>query len=488
MTYDQSRVPLVEAVSAAQRAQPISFHMPGHKFNPTLLPEIAELFGAGVFTGDLNEIIPDLDNLHAPTGSFLRAQSLAAAAVGAERTFFLVNGSTAGNQAMLMAAARDGDTVIVPRAAHRSTYAGLILSGAKPIYAPPQVHPQVGFPLGIKVEAVAQCFAHHPEAVALHITSPNYYGYTSDVATLTELAHARDAAVLVDEAHGAHFPFHPALPPSAVSVGADLVVQSAHKTLGALTQAAWLHLTGDRLPASRVQHVLSLLKSSSPSVLLTSSLDAARRQMSLHGERLLTDAIERAQRARATIREIPGLWCYGAELVGAHGIAGHDPTKLVIRVSDAGWTGTGFAEQLWARFTLSVEFADPRHIIASISIADDDAKIDKLLACLRAIVEAGHALADDAPRMLTWPGMPPLIMSPRQATFARSCAVPLAGSVGRVCAEPVIPYPPGVPILMPGELIERELVEYVRELLALRIQIVGPEDRAVQTLRVVVTD
>ncbi|HTP07082.1 MAG TPA: aminotransferase class I/II-fold pyridoxal phosphate-dependent enzyme, partial [Anaerolineae bacterium] len=246
---DQTRAPFFDSlVTTRQYRNPLSFHMPGHKFNAALLPELADFFGAGVVTGDLNEAVPTIDYLHAATGALVEAQQLAAAAVGADHTFFLINGSTAGNQAMLIAAARDGQKVIIPRAAHRSVYAGLVLSGATPIYIAPRVHPQVHFPLAVEVSAVQNRLDEYPDVVAIHVTSPNYYGYLPDVKGLVELAHARNIPLLVDEAHGAHLCFHPDLPRSAVSLGADVVVQSPHKTLGAITQAAWLHLNGDRVP------------------------------------------------------------------------------------------------------------------------------------------------------------------------------------------------------------------------------------------------
>ncbi len=490
--YDQrheltpSRAPFFESLVTAQRSGPISFHMPGHKFDPELLPEFTGFFGEGVVTGDLTECLPPIDYLHAATSTLVEAQTLAASAVGADRTFFLVNGSTVGNQAMLMAVVHDGQKVIIPRAAHRSVYAGLILAGATPIYISPRYHPQVGFPLAVEASAIQERLAEHPDAVAVQITSPNYYGYLPDVSALVELAHNRNLPLLVDEAHGAHLPFHPDLPRSAVSHGADLVVQSAHKTLGALTQAAWLHLKGKRVSLTALQHIVAMLQSSSPSVLLTGSLDVARRQAVLHGRGLLDKALNLARHARHVIREIPGLWCYGAELVGEYGIAAHDPTKLVIRVTDTGLTGKAFAAELWSRFSIGVEFADPRHVICSITMADTAPKIDFLLAGLRAIAQdQRRPTRDDRETIQSPPELPELVLSPRQATFMPSRAVPLSDAIGEICAEQVIPYPPGVPLLMPGEIISAEMIEYVQYLQRQRIKIVGPEDLQLGTVRVI---
>jgi arginine decarboxylase len=485
---DQTRAPFFDSLVSTRQRDPLSFHMPGHKFDPELLPELSDFFGAGVFTGDLNEAVPTIDYLHAASGPLVEAQQLAAAAIGADHTFFLINGSTVGNQAMLIAAVRDGQKVIITRAAHRSVYAGLILSGATPIYIMPRVQPQVHFPLAVEVGAVQARLEEYPDAVAVHVTSPNYYGYLPDVRGLVELAHARNLPLLVDEAHGAHLHFHPDLPPSAVDLGADAVVQSPHKTLGAFTQAAWLHLTGTRLPFTLLHYLVAILQSSSPNVIFTGSLDVARRQMALRGRPLLDRTLELAQRARAAIRQIPGLWCYGEDLVGDHGIAAFDPTKLVIRVTDTGLSGKEFAAELWSRFNLTVEFADPWQLICTVTIADTPARIDRLIGALRAVAQDQRgpaALRADRVELVP-PPLPQLILNPRQATFRSSRRVALSDARDQVCAEQVIPYPPGIPLLMPGEVISAEMIEYVRYLLRQRIKIVGPEDLQLKTVRIIV--
>jgi arginine/lysine/ornithine decarboxylase len=485
---DQTRAPFFESlVATREQHPPLSFHMPGHKFEASLLPELSDFFGAGIFTGDFNEAVPPIDYLHAATGPLVEAQQLAAAAVGADHTFFLINGSTVGNQAMLSAAVRDGQKVIITRAAHRSVYAGLILSGATPIYIMPRVHPLVHFPLAVEVGAMRNRLEEHSDAVAIHVTNPNYYGYLSDIEGLVTLAHAHDIPLLVDEAHGAHLRFHPDLPASAIGLGADAVVQSPHKTLGAITQAAWLHLSGQRISFTQLQYLVAILQSSSPNVILTGSLDVARRQMALHGRELLDRALELAQHARAAIRQIPGLWCYGEDLVGDYGIAEFDPTKLVIRVTDTGLSGKEFAAELWSRFNVTVEFADPWQLICSITIADTPDRVDRLIAALRAVARdhQGTAMLRADRVELTPPPLPQLILNPRQAVFRSSRPVPLQETRDQVCAEQVIPYPPGIPLLMPGEVISAEMIDYVQYLLRQRIKIVGPEDLMMKTVRII---
>lgn len=486
MPLDQTHAPFFEALMAEKAFAPLSFHMPGHKFRAHLLPDLVEYLGPEWAHADLNECSPTVDYLHAPGPALTDAMALAAELVGADATHFLVNGATAGNQAMLLAATRESQKVIVSRASHRSVYAGLILSGAHPIYVPASVHPRTGLPLAVTTAAAAEALSTHPDAVAMHITGINYYGYLPDVPGLVALAHERGLPLLVDEAHGAHLGFHPLLPRSAVQQGADVIVQSPHKTLGAFTQAAWLHATGDRVARTALTQALALLQSSSPSVLLTASLDVVRRQMALDGRRLLGRVIALASRARESIRSIPGLNCYGPELIDAeHGIAAHDPSKLVIDSRDSGLTGTQLQARLRAQSRLDVEFADPAHVVCSITVADDDESIDALLAALtRAVSEPSGASTAPAFDAIDLPPIPTMALTPRQAFGAATVAVPLAEAPGRVCGEQVMPYPPGIPLLLPGELIATEHIAFLRAQLAHGVRLVGPEDPGLRTLRV----
>lgn len=488
MNTDQTRAPFFESLLAEKAFAPRSYHMPGHKFRPELLPDLTTWLGAGWAQVDVNECSPTIDYLHAPGPALREAQALAAALYGADATHFLINGATSGNQAMLLTATRDGQKVIVSRTAHRSVYAGLILSGAHPVYVPASVHPRTGLPLAVSTDAVAQALAANRDAVAVHVTGINYYGYLPDLPALAGLAHAHGAPLLVDEAHGAHLGLHPALPRSAVQQGADLVVQSPHKTLGALTQAAWLHVNGGRIARPALVQALALLQSSSPSVLLTGSLDVVRRLAALDGRRLLGRALALAARARDAIRAIPGLDCYGSELVDpAHGIADHDPTKLVVDVRASGWLGTQIQTRLREQSRVGVEFADPAHIIASITLADDDASVDALLKALRrAAATSPEGSAPTQPVAILLPPIPPMALTPREAFGRPTQAVPLAGAVGRICGEQVMPYPPGIPVLLPGEVVGAEHVDFLTAQLAHGVRLVGPEDPGLSTLRVCV--
>ncbi len=482
---DQHETPYLDELLAEKNARHVSFHMPGHKGAMPPNTKLLDYWGGNLHPADVVETNGIIDYLHSPRGALLRAQQLAAAAYGADETFFLINGSTVGNVAEIMTAARDGQKVIVPRASHRSVYGGLVLSGAVPVYVAPDYHPLVGSVLGVDADQVRALLAAHPDAVGVHNTSPNYYGYLSDVGALARAAHDAGALLLVDEAHGSHLRFHPDLPPAAVERGADLIVQSTHKTQGALTQTSMLHLCGARADRSRLAQSLAVLQSSSPNSILLASLDAARMQMATEGERLLAGVVQLAGHARAAVRAIPGLWCYGDDLVGAHGVYACDPTKLVIRVSDLGLTGLAVSFRLRREFGQDVEFADLQHIICSLTIGDDEASVGALLRALRAI--SASAPPAPAPLNIMPPpaGLPEMALTPRAATFAPSRRVPIEQSVGEVCAESIIPYPPGIPMLVPGERIAREHLDYLAYIVGQQMAVVGPEDRTLRSVRVV---
>jgi arginine decarboxylase len=479
---------------AARAGRPArSFHMPGHKQRVAGNVLLADLCGAAVLGADLSEV-GGLDYLHAPAGALREAQALAAAAFGADHTFFLVNGSTVGNQAALLACVGEGQEVLLPRASHRSVFAGLVLAGAVPVYLPSRPHPAVGVPLAADPGPVAALLRAHPGVAAVHLTSPSYQGYGSDLPAFARAAHARGVPLLVDEAHGAHFAFHPRLPAPGLAAGADLAVQSAHKTLGSLTQSSLLHCRAGRVDPGRLAGALALLQSSSPSALLLASLDAARAVMATSGEALLERAIELAEQARAAIRAIPGLWCHGDDLVGRGAVTSHDPTKLLIRVAGLGTTGFAAARWLAAARGIEVEMSGPEHLVCTVTPADSRADLEALVGALGLLSErcrrrsrrGGPALARaDGPDRLAAPPLPPVALSPRAAHFAPTRAVPVGEALGEICAEYVLPFPPGIPALVPGEVLDRTTAEYVLTLAGAGARIVGPSDRTLRTLRVV---
>lgn len=483
---DQSQMPYLESLLAEKEAYHTSFHMPGHKMLMQPHPMLERYWGGNLHPADIVEINGIIDYLHSPKGALLEAQKLAAQAYGADYTFFLINGSTVGNMGAIMSASREGQKVMMPRASHRSVYGGLVLSGAMPVYIPPDYHPRVGFSLAVSAEAVRTLFEQHSDVAAIHITSPNYYGVLSDTATIRQIAHAHGALMLVDEAHGSHLAFHEGYPASAVHLGADMVIQSTHKTQGALTQASMLHVNSGGANLARVAQVMGLLQSSSPNSLLLASLDAARMQMATEGYALLETALQLALYARQQICAIEGLWCYGDDLIGSHGIFAYDPSKLVISVRGIGQTGFAVADMLRHDFGIDVEFADLRQIICSITIGDTPETIAKLVDALRQIAQNRRMAGSDELEVPPPAELPQIAISPREAYFAPSRPVPLAEAIGEICAENIIPYPPGIPLVVPGEVITQDVLEYMNYLRRMGSGVVGVEDKSLTTLRIVI--
>lgn len=489
---DQRRTPFLDNVLRENQINPLSFHMPGHKAHMTPHPGLVEYWGGNLYPADHVEIGGWLDYLHAPKRSLREAQTLAALAYGADHTFFLINGSTVGNIGALMAGSHDGTKVIVPRASHRSIYAGLALSGATPIWIEPIPHPEVGFSLATHPQTIKRLLEENPDVTAVHITSPNYYGLISDVESIATIAHEHNALLVVDAAHGPHLGFHDGLPTSPLHLGADMVVMSTHKTLSALTQCSMLHVKGDRVDRPRLAHLLAMLQSSSPSSILLASLDVARMEIAIHGHDLLDRALTVSQKARAAIRAIHGLWCYGEELVGQDGIFAYDPTKLVIRVTGTGMTGFQVSRRLRLEHAIDVELADLRNIICSVTIADTDETIERLITALSSIASSSATVDIESgftAETIDFPSrVPQAVMSLRQATYAPSRRVNLADCLGEVCAESVIPYPPGIPLILPGEMIEQEHLAFLHYASSRGMNIVGPEDMTLETIRVVEGD
>ncbi|CAF1246938.1 unnamed protein product [Rotaria sp. Silwood1] len=464
--------------------------MPGHKGTKTPHSLLLEYFGGDLHPADLVEINKNVDYLHSPKGALLEAQKLAAAAYGADHTFFLINGSTVGNMAAIMSVTASHQKIIMSRASHRSVYGGIVLSGATPIYIEPDYHPDIGFPLSVSVEAIEALLKQHHDVVAIHLTSPNYYGVMPDVAAICQLAHSYGVALLVDEAHGSHLGFHSDFPPSAVSLRADIIVQSTHKTQGSLTQSAMLHVNDNGfVNRARIAQVLSLLQSSSPSSILLASLDATRMQMATEGRERLSTVIALAQKARNAIRQMDGLWCYGDELIGVNSIFAYDPSKLIIRVSATGFSGFETSSLLRHQYEIEVEFADVKHVICSITIADTESTVDKLLNALHSLTKQNYQVIDDNNFSIKPPdGLPLPAISLRDAYFStKTRSIPLNEAVGHILVENVIPYPPGIPLLVPGEIMEQRHLDYMRHLIDRGSTIIGMEDLSLRTVRIMDT-
>jgi arginine decarboxylase len=466
---------LVEALRAYYEGEVASFHMPGHKQRGGTHPATVEVFGPQILRADVCEM-GGFDYLHSPTGALVEAQERAAYGFGAAKTYFLVNGSTGGNLSAISALTREGDHVLMLRGSHRSVYTAIALSGAAAHY----------IPLAHDEREHGEFLATPPNVkdlpsklAVIHITRPNYYGMACDLGPYVDIARHTGAMLIVDEAHGSHFGFNADLPESALQQGADIVIQSTHKTLGALTQASMLHL-GPRALAydARIQRSLAMLQSSSPSVLLSLSLDLAAEHMQPYGagRDQLGQAVRYANGIRAAVENLRGL-----RVVQPAGAC--DPTKVVIDVTGAGYSGFSAAAWLQTNARIYVELADFRRIVCCITMGDTTDTIEILLAALRSLskCEGSTTISND----MRLPAIPSAALTQRAATQSQTEMVPIANATNHTCAEYVIPYPPGIPLVVPGEILTAETLQALRAFRLAGSKVVGPHDQSGETILVI---
>ena len=483
---DHRRAPLVEAIRRYRDRGILPFSTPGHKLGTGIDAEFGALLGADAFASDI-PLGGGVDDTHFHGDTLRAAETLGADAWGAARTFYLLNGSSAGNHAFLLATLRPGDEVVVARDIHKSLLVAMILTGAQPVYVAPRLHAELNVGLGVAAADIAAALDAHPAAKLVALVSPSYCGVPSDLAAIAAVAHARGVPVFVDEAWGPHFHFHPALPPSAMASGVDGAVASVHKVLGALTQSSVLHVQGDLVDEGRVATTVGMAQTTSPAATILASIDACRRQMACHGERLLEQTIALADTARRRLQALPGVAVLDADGLGVNGF---DRTKLVIDVQGLGVTGFTAEAALRDRFGVQPEMSDLVGVVCLITIGDTAASVDRLVAAfttlsaergssalpagLAAMRSSGVAIAPGEQRL-----------SPRAAFFAPSRPVALASAVGEVSAELVIPYPPGIPVLAPGDVISAAKVAYLAEGATHGMYLSGPENPRLTTIRVV---
>lgn len=478
---EQNRAPLFEALKDYHSRNVIPFDVPGHKHGVGL-SELAGYVGKKVLEIDVNSM-ECLDNICNPIGVIKEAEELAARAYGAEKAFFLVNGTTSGVQAMIMAACRPGEKIILPRNAHKSAIAGMILSGAVPIYIQPEINEELGIAMGMTVESVLRTMEEHPDAKAVFVIHPTYYGAVSDLAAIVEAAHGYGMAVLADEAHGAHFNFHPDLPVSAMELGADASASSTHKTGGSLTQSSLLLMRSGILDPSYMKTTLNLTQTTSASYLLMTSIDIARKQLATRGKDILGRLLEIVRDAKAQLNEIDGLYAFGSELVGSPGVFDFDDTKLGVNVRELGLSGYDAEKLLRKEYNIQVELADMYNILAITAVGDTEESIGALVAAIKGL--AKHHRNGDV-REITR-GMltnPEIVVSPRDAYYSSKKPVKLEESIGCVSGESIMAYPPGIPLVTPGEMITREIVEYAKLLKAEKCMLQGTQDPYVDTILV----
>lgn len=458
----------------------VRFDVPGHKGGRGN-KALADFLGDKCVKMDVNSM-KNLDNLCHPVSVIKDAQALAADAFGAENAFFIVGGATGASQAMILTACKTGEKLIMPRNVHRSAINALVLNGAVPVYVDPDENKELGIPLGMSYEAVEKAVLQNPDAKAILVNNPTYYGVCTDIKRLADLAHAHDMLLLADEAHGTHFYFGENLPVSAMMAGADMSSVSIHKTGGSLTQSAML-LCGKNINADRVRQIINLTQTTSASYLLMVSLDLARRNLALNGSEMFRKSMEYTDYAREEINYIGGYYAYGEELCNGNSFYAFDRTKLSIHTRNTGLAGIEVYDLLRDEYGIQIEFGDIGNILAIVTAGDRTLEIERLISSLS---EIKRIHGGDCRGMLSSEYIAPdVAMTPQAAFYADREAVSLETSVGRICCEFVMCYPPGIPILAPGERITKDIIDYIKYAKEKGCSLTGPQDMNLKTLCVV---
>lgn len=476
----QHSAPVYEALEEFKSQRVVPFDVPGHKRGRGN-PELARFLGEKCVGIDVNSMKP-LDNLCHPVSVILQAEQLAAAAFGAESAFFMVNGTTSAVQSMILYACKKGDKIILPRNVHRSSINALVLCGAVPVYVNPGTDKRLGISLGMDFADVKDAIDKNPDAKAILVNNPTYYGVCSDLRSITEYAHRRGMLVLADEAHGTHFSFGKNLPVSAMRAGADMASVSMHKSGGSLTQSSFL-VCGKAVNRGYMRQIINLTQTTSASYLLISSLDLSRRELALHGEEIFDKVMQFSEYARDEINAIGDYYAFSDELINGGDVFDFDRTKLAVNTVGLGLAGIEVYDLLRDEYDIQVEFGDIGNILAYVSVGDRMRDIERLVS---ALAEVRRRFKQDATGMLTQEYISPqVILTPQDAFYAQKESVPLEQSAGRICSEFVMCYPPGIPILAPGERITADIVDYIRYAKEKGCSMTGPEDDAVNYLNVI---
>lgn len=511
----QFTAPISKAMEAYAGDGALAFHTPGHKQGLGAHPLLKRLITEAGLRQEVS-LMEELDDLHEPAGCIKEAQELAAELWGAKESLFVINGTTGAIQAMLVGTLSPGDKVLVPRNAHRSIIGGIILAGAVPIYIQPEIDTRLGIAMGLSVATVKQAIKEHPEVKALVAVYPTYYGFCCDLQRIGELVHEANMLLLVDEAHGAHLRFGKDLPKQAIELGADVAAQSTHKLLGSMTQTSMLHIGSNRVEAERIRQAASLLQSTSPNQLLLASLDIARLQMAQEGTQRVNRAVELAQWLRKKINEIPGLYCPGKEIWAGQeagqlmagsedlsdvGAVALDWAKVTVNLAGLDISGQEAELLLRHQWKVQCELSDPENLLFIISMADSQREAERLLQVLQELAvkhlatktanKEGSGIAEEqgckkADNLCHMAEMPAAVqrMNPREAFFAPIRTVALEKAIGCICGETIAFYPPGIPVLCPGEEITEALVEYIRFYQAKGMRLSGAVDSELKTIRV----
>ncbi|RDU38427.1 arginine decarboxylase [Neobacillus piezotolerans] len=481
----QFDTPLFTGLVEHAKKNPVQFHIPGHKKGAGIDPDFREFIGDNALSIDLINIGP-LDDLHSPKGIIKQAQDLAAEAFGADHTFFSVQGTSGAIMTMVMTVCGPGDKIIVPRNVHKSVMSAIVFSGAIPVFIHPEIDENLGISHGITTEAVARALDQHPDAKGVLVINPTYFGISADLRKIVEISHSYNVPVLVDEAHGVHIHFHDELPLSAMQAGADMAATSVHKLGGSMTQSSVLNVREGLVSSKRVQSILSMLTTTSTSYLLLASLDVARKRLATEGRELISKTISLAQSIRDRINEIDRLYCVGPEILKSKAAFDYDPTKLIISVKNLGIAGYEVEKWLRDRHNIEVELSDLYNILCIVTPGDTEREADILVNALRELAEecVGEA-GKPEPLQVFLPDIPLLALTPRDAFYSETEVVPFEESEGRITAEFIMVYPPGIPIFIPGEIITKENLLYIQKNLEVGLPVQGPEDDQIKSIRVI---
>lgn len=480
----QDKTPIFDALCQYVKSDTISFHVPGHKHGIGN-PELLKFLGKNTMNIDLT-LMPDLDSILNPTGVIKDAQELAARAFGADNAFFLVNGTSSGIQAMILSACQEQDKIILPRNAHKSVISSIILGGLEPVYIQPKINEEYGIAMGITTEDTLNVIRKFPESKAVFVINTTYYGIASPLQELVELSHEYDMTCLVDEAHGAHLWFSDLLPISAMEANADMSASSTHKLVGSLTQSSMLFLKNDRLSPDYVKSILNLSQTTSPSYILLASLDIARKMMAHDGKALLEKAITLAQWARFKINSIPSIKCMGYDVLNAEDGFSLDPTKLCINVKNLGMTGFNVAKILREDYNIQVEMADLYNILAIVTFGDTKRTITSLVNSLDDISKRFYFKREKKSIPKTSDlFIPELAILPKEAFYSKKRKHTFRESSGFISGELIMAYPPGIPIICPGEIITEDVIYQILSIREAGGLIQGMEDVTCETISVI---
>jgi arginine/lysine/ornithine decarboxylase len=480
---------VLDALAAYRRRGDVPFTPPGHKQGRGTDPRVLAVLGEAVFRSDVLAIA-GLDDRRSTGRVLERAQELMADAVGAEHTFFTTCGSSLSVKSAMLSVAGPHEKLLVGRDAHKSVISGLILSGVQPVWVEPNWDPDLYLAHPPSAAAYEKAFTEHPDARGALVTSPTPYGTCADLAAIVQVCHQRGRPLLVDEAWGAHLPFHPDLPAWAMDAGADVCVTSVHKMGSGLEQGSVFHQQGDLVDPDVLKARADLLGTTSPSVLIYAALDGWRRQMAEHGRPLLDTALDLARSVREEIEATDGLHVYADEFLGPERAFDLDPLQVVVDVSGLGITGYQAADWLRDHHRLNLHVSDHRRTSAQLTHADDTASTGALTAALKDLAaRSGHigpasAVAVPAPHRLRLEQA----CLPRDAFFGRTEQVPVAGAAGRIAAEMLTPYPPGIPAALPGERLAEPVIDYLRTGVQAGMVIPDATDPHLGSIRVMIED